>query len=102
MFNRRDKVGAKSIDSKVTFKTNNIHVVSKLVDDHIIKQYLDIWNISSPVKIIMKKNFINIREFQDNDNTMIGIELYEWISVDMIKKLMPYASEISERIKRCL
>lgn len=87
-FNRKNSVGNKYIDSSVTFKTDNMSIVSHLIDKNVIEQYLAIWDILSPVKITIGSGLIP--HYKNGDNTIFGVVFNEWITVDTLKRIIPH------------
>lgn len=93
-------MGNKYIDKKVTVKTNDIRLTNRLIDETIIKQYLNTWNEEYPSEIIMGKTMLGDKGMELlNNRNIVGLEFNKFLAPGILRSLYPQINGIIQAIR---
>ncbi len=75
---KKVKTNDSYIDKHLSISTNNIDQLLRIIDIRIAKEYLELWDKYSPVKIVIGIDYLqSVVAFKDK--LIIGVELNEWV-----------------------
>lgn len=99
---RQKHCGVKFIDDNVDIKTNNMDTVCRYLNEDMIKNYLEVWERISPIKIVagLGDELLLPVVSRFSGRTVIGIQANTWIKPEELIEVMEMFIEILSKLKR--
>jgi len=99
---KRTRMNNSFIDNNLTIKTNNIELLSRIIDVKIADSYLKLWKKYPPIKVVIGKDYLPlIASFKGK--YIIGVESIEWIMpgkfVETFSNIQEFVLEMAVRVK---